>query len=890
VDDELAFHLEMKREKFVASGMSPGAADEASLRQFGNVDAVRNYCLTLDQDREQAMRRSNLLSEFVRDVAFAGRTLRRNAIFAAIVICTLAVGIGSNTAIFTLIDAVLLRRLPVPNPKELVAIGDPSRTSSLSIGTPQTGVFSYPLYHDVATRLHSFSGILASGRADRMKVRIEPANETPETLHLRLVSANYFDVLGVRPMAGRVFTGRDDQGFGTMPAVVISRGYWKTRFNDDATAIGRRITINGTTMTIIGVAQDGFQGEIVGQPTDMWIPLTMASTLRPSDGLLTDRGTSFLLLLGRRAAGVSPDQARLEVTGVVHDAIAAFPINGGTSESLRQTPVLIGDGSRGFSRLRATYSRPLTTLAAGVALLLLIICANVANLMLARGAARTREIGVRLAIGAGRGRLVRQLFTESLVIATVSAACGLLVAWWGSKLLLWLAATGDPLPLTVRLDVPVLAFTLAVSVVAVLVFGLLPAMRTSRVELATVLRGTASSATDSRRGPLRLAQLAIAAQVALSVVLLVGAGLLVRSVQHLSSTDVGLDRDHLIVVGVDAAGAGYKGDRLRSLVRDLSARAAALPGVTAVAYSENGLFSGTESATTLEVPGFRVKEPTDTLVRYDNVGPGYFRAIGAQLLRGRDFTASDDAPGAYVAVVNDRMANFFWNGDAVGKSFTMGDTLNIQVVGVVRSVTDHTLGADTVPRLYLEYLQGTGAPESLRLELRTAGDPHPVVAKVQPSLKAVSSSLTVSRAEALSDMMRESISEERLVARLATGFGILAMLLAGIGLYGVMNYAVTRRTREIGLRVALGAERGNVVTMILRDALRIVIVGLAIGIPAAFAATRLLRSQLHGVQPADPVAITGALTLLLLCAIAAALVPAIRASRRVAPLVALRQE
>jgi predicted permease len=343
-------------------------------------------------------------------------------------------------------------------------------------------------------------------------------------------------------------------------------------------------------------------------------------------------------------------------------------------------------------------------------------------------------------------------------------------------------------------------------------------------------------------------------------------------------------------VDVDAASRGYTGERLASLTRKLTDAARRVPGVSAVSFSENGLFSGTESATTLEVPGFTPRIPGDTLVNYDGVGPAYFQTLRAQIIRGREFGSADQFPGSFVAVVNERMARFYWQGNAIGKSIRFGDTLTVQIVGIVRDITDHQLGADTVSRLYLSYHQGAaGRPESMRLEVRTAGDPRLVAASLRTALKTVDQSLPIGQPEALSDLMRQSVREQRLVARLATGFGVLAVLLAAIGLYGVMSYAVTRRTGEIGLRVALGADRERVVGLILSDALKVVGIGLVVGIPVALAATRLLRSQLHGVHPADPVVMGAALVVLTVSAIVAALIPAMRASR-IDPLVALRQE
>jgi predicted permease len=532
----------------------------------------------------------------------------------------------------------------------------------------------------------------------------------------------------------------------------------------------------------------------------------------------------------------------------------------------------------------------------GVGLLMLIICANVANLLLARAMARSREMGVRLAIGAGRGRLVRQMLTESTLVAAFSALTGLAVAWWGSRGLLALVADGGrTIPLDVRLDQPVLAFTLAVTIVAVALFGLVPALRGSRVDLATAMRANAKSVTGGgigRRGQrVPLGKLLVAGQVGLSLVLLVGATLLVRSLQSVQRVETGLDRDHLLIVDADARGRGYHGPRLLSLVGELSARLARLGGVAAVGYSENGVFSGTESQDNIQVQGFTPHSPEDSLAFSDNVGPGYFHALGTRVLQGREFDETDIVHTLPVAVVNATFARFYF-GDAspVGKTIRLNDTTAMTIIGVVADTKDHQLAGATDRRFYMSFPQMTnGEPGSLRFEVRVEREPAAVVNAVRREFGAQDRLLVIDGIDPLASLMRQSVSQERLLSRLATGFGVLALLLAAVGLYGVMTYAIVRRTGEIGLRVALGAQRGDVIGLVLGDALRLVGLGLAVGVPLAFASTRLLRTQLHGVQPTDPTSLAVALSVLTASAVVAALIPALRAAR-VPPLVALRED
>ena len=905
VDDELAFHLEMRTQRLVAAGLTPEQARREALRQFGDLDGVRRDCVTLDEDRERAMRRANMLDELRQDILYALRTLRHHTAFSVVVVLTLALGIGANTAIFTLIDAVLLRSIPVANPEELVAIGNPSRTNSLSEGSARFDLLSYPLYRAVRARAEGLDGVLASGRTERLDVRIEESGAASrggaEHPRARYISGNYFAVLGVKPALGRAFGAEEDDAVGASPVVVISHAYWTRRFAQDPSIVGRRFTVDGVPMTIIGVGPAGFTGEIVGASADVWIPLTMQPVLSPHRPYLQDWSVSWLLLLGRRKPGTTLDQVTASLTPILRQAVEdnAGSVKGQRPGSViafaRKQPVFIGDGAKGFSRVRSTFQAPLLTLMAGVGLLLLIVCANVANLLLARSIARSREMGVRLALGAGRARLVRQLLTESFVLAVTGAAGGLLIAWWGSRLLLTLAADGaSAIPLEARLDLPVLAFTLALAVGAVALFGLAPALRASRVDLATTMRASVralggGAAFGARGHRIPVGRLLIAAQVALSLILLMGAGLLVRSLRSLQGGDTGLDRDHLLIVDVDVGARGYRGARRDAFVRDAVDRLRRIPGVRAVTYSENGIFSGTESMTNLSAQGFTARQESDSSVYYDQVGPDYSQAIGARLLQGRDFRAEDDRRAPRVAILNEKAARFYFPGtSAVGKWIKV-DSATMEVVGVIGDVKDHDLRTGAQRRMYLPYLQPDGEPTSSVFEVRTTGDPAAVATAVRRELTALDSTLPIDGINPLTQLMRQSLREERLLARLATGFGLGALLLAALGLYGVMTYAITRRTGEIGLRVALGAQRGMVIRMILTDALRIVIIGFVVGLPLALLSVRLLDSQLHGVGTADPIAIATALVVLTASAVVAALIPAFRAAR-LSPLYALRSE
>ncbi|MFI5233420.1 MAG: ADOP family duplicated permease, partial [Gemmatimonadales bacterium] len=682
------------------------------------------------------------------------------------------------------------------------------------------------------------------------------------------------------------------------PVVVISYGYWTRRFHNDPAVIGKTIVVDDNAMTIVGITPPTFTGEIVGTSNDIWLPLSMQPALQPHMRVLTDRNVDWLLLLGRLAPGATQEQAAQEIGPLITRMVLANANGRDAADFTASKPrMYIAPGARGFSRVRTTFETPLFTLLTGVGLLLLIICANVANLLLARAVVRGKEIAVRLALGANRGRLVRQLLTESALLALTGSATGMLFAWWASRALIALAFNGATLPLDLSLDVRVMAFTLGVSVAAVVIFGLVPALRASRVELATTIRASASAVSSGSLGQrgsrAPLGKILIAAQVALSVVMLVGAGMLVRSLRNVQSVDVGLDRDHLLIVDVDINARGYAGDRLQQLARTVRDRISAIPGVEAVTYSENGIFSGTESGTNFELPGYVARTPTDTVTAYDVVGAGYVRGIGGHLLDGRDIAASDEGRPARVALVNKSFATTYFPGQsAVGKFIHLEDTTVVEILGVVGDTHDHKLTGTPDVRVYFSYAQsspGVDPPASLRFMVRSKGEPASVAAPVRAAVVGVDPLLPIDGVDPLATLMQESIGQQRLMAKLSSAFGVLALLLASIGLYGVMTYAITRRTREIGLRVALGARQADVIRAILFEALRLVAAGMVIGIPLALAAVRLLASQLNGVATVDPPSIAAALVVLAASGVIASLLPALRASR-VPPIVALQSD
>jgi predicted permease len=652
------------------------------------------------------------------------------------------------------------------------------------------------------------------------------------------------------------------------------------------------MTINRIPFTIIGVTPPGFYGEVVGRMTDMWMPLTMQPALTSRDWL-TSPTQSWLLFIARRLPNVTLQQIQAAYPTIVRQTVIASSPGGDGAVSVAKDTVSIESGARGVSPIRDIYAEPLATLMVAVGLVLLVVCANVANLLLARGASRARELGVRMALGAGRVRLVRQLLTESLILGTLGGGLGLVFAIWGSRALLRVAAGGPgTVPLDVRLDWRVLGFTLAVTCVTALLFGLVPALRATRVELAATLRANSRGLTGGLLGApgrIGVGKLLVVLQVALSLTLLIGTSMLVRSTRALTNVDAGLARDQLLIVTVDAAPTGLEGERLDQLSHALLERVRRIPGVAAATFSENGVFSGTESFTTLHVVGFTPRTEADTAANYDRVGPGYFKAIGARFIEGRDFTESDNAKALPVTVLNSTMASFYFDKQsALGHRITV-DSATYEVVGVIADTKDHEIRQTATRRLYLPMYQAGPSPSQFTFELRATGDPAKLVAAARRELTAENSALLVLDTDPLTALMRQSISQDLLVAQVASFFGALALALAALGLYGVMMYATLRRTSEFGLRMALGADAARVRSMVLGEAMALVVGGTVVGVPLAILATRLLRNQLYGVSVVDPPSIALALVILAASAAIAGFVPASRAAR-VGPLEALRAD
>jgi predicted permease len=759
-------------------------------------------------------------------------------------------------------------------------------------GSPTTNFVSYPLYRDLRENNGLLSGLYANGTANDPEVVIgsDPL-ATPEHPEARLVSGNYFSVLEVPAYLGRTLAEDDDQLGAPNPVAVISYRYWDRRFGKDRGVIGSVIRVNGAPITIVGVAPPRFSGDIVGQPTDVWLPITLQPRLSPRANSLENRQVSWLVLMGRLAPGVTLERARAVLPVKEAQAIRAH-LSGvhlqRFEEDLKESPIRIDPGARGFSRQREVYGQVIVALMAAVLLVILVVCANVSNLMLARGLARVREMTLRMTLGAGRKRLVQQLLIESLVLSVAAGLLGLGVASWGTAVLLRMAEGQSPVVLDVSPNGTILAFTAGATIVCLVLFGLVPAWRATRVDLATALRGQTRSvgAAGARPGRVPLTAFLVGGQIVLSTVLLIASGLLVRSVANLLHTDLGMDRDHLVVAHVATSRSGYVGSRLLAFQRAVLDRVRQIPGIDAASYSLGGPFSGGDASSHVTVPGFVAQADSEGEVHYDYVGPDYFRAMGARVVRGRDFTAADIDGKAKVAAIDATMARYYFAGrDPLGRTVTTDDG-SYTIIGVVADIEYTDVRAEPVRRLYLPDADSVSKPRSFELQLHVRGDPGRYVEPVRQAINSLDRTVPI-EVSPLADRVKHSVAQDTLLMQVTTFFGVVALVLAALGLYGVTAYATTQRTSEFGLRAALGAETWRVAAMVLRGALRVALCGIAIGIPIGVLAARLLRGTLVGVSPLDPVSLGATVVLVVVAAVVASYVPAWRASR-VSPLEALK--
>jgi predicted permease len=832
------------------------------------------------------------MNKFTQDLRFALRTLSKSPVFTAVAVLSLALGIGVNTALFSFVDRLLLRTLPVADP-ELLALLDSPGPMYGRVENDQA--FSYAAYTEIRDRNDVFSGVMARYSTG---VSLSWKNNT-ELAAAELVSGTYFEVLGLQPHLGRLIGHADDKTPGAHPVVVLGHGYWRRKFGGDPGVIGQKVLVNAHPYEIIGVAPPRFEGVMVGRDMELFVPVMMKGQVTPTINGLDDRRYFWLNIFARLKPGITEEQAAARMQPVYHRILqtdlAGMP--SGMPERFRTRYVakqlLVKPGLQGRSDIRERMSTPSLVLLAMVSFVLLIACANLANLLLARAASRQKEIAIRLSLGASRLQLVRQLFTESTVIALLGGAFGVLVAVWAGDLLLSFAPGADSSSGRADWSTPdarILVFNFGVSLITAVLFGLVPAWKATKPVVADTLKDQAGSVSQSA-ADVRLRKGLVVAQIALSLLLLIGATLFARSLGNLRSIDPGFDPDRLLTFTVDPSLSGYTGQRAIDVLEQVRQNIGSIPGVRSVALTNNPILTGNVMSATVSVEGYERKEDEDMNPDIASVSPGFFRAMGTKLIAGREFTDADRAGTQKVAIINDSFARrFFPKVNPLGRHIAIGGRAkpDMVVIGVVGSVRNRNLKDANRPMYYFPYLTEQ-APAGFTFYVRSTGTPTELANSIRREVQKAASTMPIIDLRSMDRQVDQILSIERGVATMSGFFGLLATLLAAIGLYGVMAYTVTRRTREIGIRVALGAERSAVLWLVLREVALMSAVGVAVGLPAAIALSRYVEGQLFGIRPNDPLTYGVAVFVMLAIALLAGVIPANRAAR-VDPVLALHYE
>ncbi len=835
------------------------------------------------------------MNALFQDVRFGLRMLAKHPGFTAIAVITLALGIGANTAIFSLLNQVLLQRLPVRNPRELVILhGVGPQTGRVHSDGDATESFSFPVYKGLRDSKTKFAGLLA-----RLRFAASIANRgQTERGSGELVSGNYFEVLGVRPAIGRVFSLDDDRVPGGHPVVVLSYGFWQKRFGGDPGVLNQGLLVNNTAMTIVGVAQAGFAGIEIGRSPDVFVPLMMTAQMTPNQDKLDEWNDYWLAVLGRRKPGVSNAEAAASINEAYHplleEQLGKTHFEGKEKDQFLNGKIVLAPGSNGRWQLQRDAGTPLELLFAMVAMVLLIACINVANLLLAQGTARQREFTIRTALGASRGRMIRQLLAESLLCAIAGGALGLLLGSWLMNMLTSAMASNVGVQgLSANLDGKVLLYAAAATVFSGIFFGLIPAWRVTRTAISQAQTLKEQGATTSVGvSHVRMRKLLVAGQVAFTLLLLAGSFLFTRTLWNLRKQNLGLRADNIVAFSISPQLNGYDAKRSIALFNQLRERIAILPGVIGTGTSELPTLTGDSSGSNVTVEGYEAP-PEDIDPRYDAVSPGYFSTFGIPLLAGREFNEGDSADRPKVAIISEAMAKHFFAGrNPIGMHFAFGGGTkvkpNIEIVGLVKDVKQTHVRADTEPYIYLPYAQSETLSD-MTFYVRTQGDPLQLGPTLRSEVRQLDENLPIYDLQTFQRIVDVDLFAERFVAGLSASFGGLAALLAALGIYGVLAYLVVQRTREIGIRMALGAESRHVRRLVLQEVGSMVLAGVAVGLPLAYGLAKLSESVLFGVRASDPMIYALGLGFVVLIALAACYVPSRRATR-VDPLVALRYE
>jgi len=869
------------------------------------------------------------MTSLAQDLRYALRQLRKNPGFTAVALLTLALGIGANTAIFSLIDAVMLKMLPVRQPDQLVLLNWVSQsqpgtvpwfTHSLSgnSGQDSTGrftstAFTYPIFEGIHDRNEEFSSVMAFADTDgRLNVGLAGQAGLADG---QLVSGDFFSTLGVEAMIGRAIARTDDQT-GASPVAVISHGFWVSRFGGDPLVVGKAIRVNGAPFTVVGVAPPEFFGVEPGSPVDIWLPLHAQPQVDPGwtkyaipgeVSRFTSPADWWVVIMGRLKPGVNEQRARAALDVVVRQNVASIedrPSAKGSSDMTLQPPrVQLTPAGKGLESLREQFSKPLAVLMVVVGLVLLIACANVANLLLSRATSRWREIALRLALGAGRLRLIKQMITESVLLALGGGALGVGLAYWASAIMLAFMSGGrNPIVLHVTPNLRVLAFTAAISVLIGVLFGLAPALQGTRLVLIPGLKdgwgSTLGVGSHSRRFGMQLGKVLVISQVAISLLLLIGAGLFVRTLTNLENENLGFDHRNLVLFGINPTTSGYTGEKLLAFYQELQRRIEAIPGVTSASLSRHTLVSGGVTIDGVAIQGYTPENGgsnnnDSVTVHVNDVGPEFFESFGIPVEMGRAIGDQDTAAAPKVGVVSRAFARqYLGSTNPIGQRFGFGDqrsSSDIAIVGVVGDVRYGELRNSMPPTVYVPYTQHAKELDAMNFEVRTAGDPKNWVGPVREAVHELDGNLPLFDVKTQVEQIEQATFQERLFARLASFFGLLALALACVGLYGIMSYGVSRRTNEIGVRMALGARRFDVLDLVVRQGLQLTILGVIFGVASAWALTRFLTSFLYGVRPADSVTFGLASLAVIVVSILSSYIPARRATK-VDPMVALRYE
>ena len=811
------------------------------------------------------------MSTLLADVRYAVRSLLKNPGLTAAAVLSLGLGIGANTTIFTWVQAVLFRPIPVA--------ADPGtiRIAAMENREGQNRSWSYPNYQDFRDRVTQMQVVAQDDQTFSIAV-----DDTAERAWGALVSGNYFDVMGVRPAAGRLFTAQDDVTPGGHPVAVISYAYWQRRFSGDASIINKQVLINNAPITVVGVAPDGFIGSFLGVASSAWVPMAMQREMMGGDRM-NQRGNGWMQSLVRLKPGVSQEQAQAEAASIMAQLEQEFPqFNEGRRVRIVQT------WAAPFGA--ATVLAPvLGVLSILVALVLVIACANVANLLLSRAVSRRREVAVRLSLGASRFRLIRQLLTESLLLAGIAGVAGVMMAYWTMDVIMAFAPPVDmPIDLGLRMDGMTVAFAVAVSATTGIVFGFAPALQASSPSTVHALKEEGRGASGGRATG-RLRNGLVVSQVAVCLVLLVGAVLFLRSFIAAQTLSPGFDPDHLVTASMDMFPSGYTGEKHRDFQRRALEAVRARPGVRSAAFgSRIPLGFGGNNSTSVEIDGYVPRENEEVVVNYSTVGAGYFETMAIPVRQGREYRETDTAESPRVLVINEAMARRYWpQGNALGSRVRMGPNA-WEVVGVTADAKYNSINERPLPQLFIPMARSEVS--TLRLFVRTTGDPGPMVAEVRNAIRALDAALPIYDARTINEHMQVAVFAQRMAANLLGAMGILALLLAAIGLYGVMAYAVSQRTQELGIRLALGASPRSLLNMIVWQGMRLTVIGLAIGLAlalAAFGSIGAVRTLLPGISPMDPITFVVVPLALAAVAFLATWMPGRRAGR-VDPIVALR--